>query len=194
MTPKSPLKSAMKAPGTPGRGKNDGLMSPTFREEDILEKREAATEKEQQKDLKIKTRVRMAKFALRGVSFSCSLIILSMLSSSFAIFNSTKILAPQNSGNTSLPAWAPNTDTWPQKLVLAMACVSLAACILVFVAYCRGGHRRAEKVATYYTLFAIGWFVFSMILWAVTAALFQNSRNNSSKLSRSQRSHNDNHD
>jgi hypothetical protein len=145
----------------------------------MLEKREAMTDKEQARDLKIKARVRMAKFALRGVNFSCSLIILSMLSSSFAIFNSTRVLAPKSNGGSSLPAWAPQTDTWPQKLVLAMACVSLFACILVFIGYCRGGHRRAEKVATYYTLFAIGWFILSMILWAVTAALFQHSRDNS---------------
>lgn len=95
-----------------------------------------------------------------------------MLSASFTIFNATKSL-PSQSG---MPSWAKNTNTWPQKLVLAMACVSLLACICVFLAYCRGGHRRAEKVSTYYTMFAIGWFILSMILWAVTAALFQHSR------------------
>lgn len=49
MTPASPLKSAMKVPGTPGRGLNP--LSPTFREEQVLEKTEASTEKEQVKDL-----------------------------------------------------------------------------------------------------------------------------------------------
>lgn len=48
--PKSPLKSAMKVPGTPAR-KFDNPLSPTFREEQILEKREQSTEKEQAKDL-----------------------------------------------------------------------------------------------------------------------------------------------
>lgn len=104
---------------------------------------------------KIKTRVRMAKLALRGVGFSCSLIILSMLSASFAVFNSTKALAAQS----NMPPWAPNTSktAWPQKLTLSMACLSLLVCILVFLSYCRGGHKRAEKVNTYYTMFAIGW-------------------------------------
>ena len=50
MTPRSPLKSAMKVPGTPARFNNNPL-SPTFREEDILEKREAATDKEQARDV-----------------------------------------------------------------------------------------------------------------------------------------------
>lgn len=50
MTPKTPLKSAMKAPGTPARPFNNPL-SPTFREEDILEKREEATDKEQARDV-----------------------------------------------------------------------------------------------------------------------------------------------
>ncbi|KAM6488487.1 hypothetical protein HDV62DRAFT_28709 [Trichoderma sp. SZMC 28011] len=170
--PKSPLKSAMRVPGTPARTLN--LMSPTFREEDILEKREEQTEKEQARDLKIKVRVRMAKFALRSVHFSCSLIILAMLSSSFAIFNATKSL-PQQS---KMPSWANGTNPWAQKLVLAMACVSLAISVLVFVAYCRGGHRRAEKVGTYYTIFAIGWFIVSLILWVLAAAVFSNSKSN----------------
>lgn len=50
MTPASPLKSAMKIPGTPGR-KIDNPLSPTFREEQVLEKTEVETEKEQAKDL-----------------------------------------------------------------------------------------------------------------------------------------------
>jgi hypothetical protein len=50
MAPKSPLKSAMKAPGTPGR-KVENPLSPTFKEEQFLEKREAATDKEQARDL-----------------------------------------------------------------------------------------------------------------------------------------------
>jgi hypothetical protein len=50
VTPGSPLKSAMKIPGTPGR-KIDNPLSPTFREEQILEKHEEMTEKEQANDL-----------------------------------------------------------------------------------------------------------------------------------------------
>ncbi|KAG6038205.1 hypothetical protein E4U41_004457 [Claviceps citrina] len=173
--PKSTLKSAIKVPGTPARQFTNPL-SPTFREEEILEKREAKNDQEQVKDIKIKTRVRLAKFALRGVNFSCSLIILSMLSASFAIFNTTHSLAAAS----KFTPWAPNTQqtAWPQKLTLSMACVSLFACILVFCAYCRGGHKRATKVNTYYTMFAIGWFILSMLLWIITAVIFQHSRNN----------------
>ncbi|RKU40573.1 hypothetical protein DL546_001759 [Coniochaeta pulveracea] len=173
-SPRSPLKSAMRFPGSP-RTMNGNLLSPTFREEQILDRREEVTEKEQARDLKIKLRVRMAKFALRGVNFSCSLIILSMLSTSFAIFNATKVLPPQN----GLPPWATNTHSWPQKLVLAASCVSLAICVFVFVSYCRGGHRRAEKVSVYYTLFAVGWFIVSSVMWALAAGVLQFSRNNS---------------
>jgi hypothetical protein len=49
MTPRSPLKSAMRVPGTPGRALNP--LSPTFREEEHLERREERTEKEQARDL-----------------------------------------------------------------------------------------------------------------------------------------------
>lgn len=117
----------------------------------------------------------MAKFALRGVSFSCSAIILAMLSSSFAIFHATKALPAQN----GLPAWATGTSTWPQILVLSVSCVNLLICILIFIGYCRGGHHRAEKVGVYYTLFAVGWFIVSVILWAAAAGVLQFTRNNS---------------
>jgi len=49
-TPASPLRSAMKVPGTPGR-RIDNPLSPTFREEQILEKQEEQTEQQQAKDL-----------------------------------------------------------------------------------------------------------------------------------------------
>lgn len=174
LTPGSPLKSAMKIPGTPGR-RIDNPLSPTFREEQILEKHEELTEKEQAKDLKIKTRVRIAKFFLRGVNFSCSLIVLSMLSTTFSIFNATKQLPARN----NLPAWANGTKTWPQYTVLAISCVSLALCLVVFWNYWRGGHQRAEKVAVYYTLFAVGYFIFSTIMWGIAAGILQGTKSNS---------------
>lgn len=124
---------------------------------------------------KIKTRVRMAKFALRGVNFSCSLIVLSMLSSTFSIFNATKTLTAKN----GLPAWAANTNIWPQALTLGASSLSLLICILVFVGYVRGGHKRAEKVGVYYTLFACGWFIVSMGIWVATIIVLQNAKNNS---------------
>ncbi|KAL5614380.1 uncharacterized protein BROUX77_000217 [Berkeleyomyces rouxiae] len=172
--PMSPLKSALRSPTGPRR-LADGPLSPTFREEQVIEKHEALTDKEQARDVKVKGRVRLAKFALRFVNFGCSLIILAMISSTLAIFNSTKSLPSQS----SMPAWAKGTTMWPQILVLTMACISLTACLIVFFAYCRGGHRRAEKVQTYYTMFAIGWFILSMILWAISAGIFQYKRNNS---------------
>ena len=47
--PNTPLKSAMKAPGTPGRFANP--LSPTFAEEQILEIHEKQAEEENQKDV-----------------------------------------------------------------------------------------------------------------------------------------------
>ncbi|KAH8595422.1 hypothetical protein B0O99DRAFT_652199 [Bisporella sp. PMI_857] len=113
--------STMRASGTPGR-KIDNLLSPTFREEQLLEKYEQGTEKEQAKDLvKIKTRVRVAKFILKGVNFSCSPL---------------------------------------QITVLVIACISKS-------------HKKAKKVAVYYTLFAVGFFIFSIVTWNYKKDLFQ---------------------
>jgi hypothetical protein len=49
-TPRSPLKSAMKFPGSP-RTVRENPLSPTFKEETILERREERTDKEQARDL-----------------------------------------------------------------------------------------------------------------------------------------------
>ncbi|KAH8650243.1 hypothetical protein BGZ60DRAFT_462623 [Tricladium varicosporioides] len=174
LTPASPIKSAMKVPETPGQ-KIDNPLSSNFREEQILEKHEETTEKEQARDLKIKTRVRIAKFFLRGVNFTCSLIVLCMLSVTFSIFNATKALPLRN----NLPAWAVGTKTWPQKVVLSVSCASLAFCLVVFWNYWRGGHRRAEKVTVYYTLFAVAFFIFSTVMWGIAAGILQNAKNNS---------------
>lgn len=116
----------------------------------------------------------MAKMVLRGVNFSCSLIVLSMVATTFMIFNATKHLPPRN----NLPAWSATSNPWPQIVVLSIAAVSLLFSIVVMAAYCRGGHRRAEKVAVYYTMFAMGYFVFSIIMWLVGAAVLQGSKAN----------------
>ena len=117
----------------------------------------------------------MAKVLLRGVNFSCSLIVLALLTTSFMIFNATKAIPPRN----DLPAWASDTPIWPQILLLTIACVSLVFCLGVFYGYFRGGHKRAEKVAVYYTVFSVFFFAFSIIMWAVGAAVLQNSKDNS---------------
>jgi predicted permease len=119
-------------------------------------------------------RVRTAKFFLRGINFACSLIVLSMLSTTFSIFNATRALPPRN----NLPPWASSTKTWPQILLLCIACVSLFMAIIIFWGYLRGGHRRAEKVAVYYTTFAVFFFVFSIVMWGVGAAVLNQSRVN----------------
>jgi len=127
---------------------------------------------------RIKTRVRMAKFFLRGVNFSCSLIVLSMLSATFTIFNATKSLPPRLVNSNKFPPWAIGQKTWPQITVLVIACVSLVMCVGIFWSYTRGGHRRAEKVAIYYTTFAVATFVFSTVMWILGAVVLQSSKAN----------------
>jgi len=166
----APLKSALKTPGTSSRLLNP--LSPTFREEQLLEKEEAKTDIQQAKDLKVKTRVRMAKMILRGVNFSCSLIVLAMLSTVLTIFHATKSIPPRN----NLTSWAPHQQTWPQIVVLSISCVSLLFSVIVLLAYCRHGHKRAEKVAVYYTMFAVGWFLFSVVMWLVGAGILHGSK------------------
>lgn len=124
---------------------------------------------------KVKARVRLAKMILRGVSFSCSLIVLAMLSSVLTIFHATRTLPPRNGS----PAWSATGSSWPQITVLTIACVSLLLSIVVIAAYCRGGHRRAEKVNVYYTMFAVASFIFSIVMWLIGAAVLQGTKANS---------------
>jgi hypothetical protein len=91
----------------------------------------------------------------------------------FTIFNATKHLAPRN----NFPPWAQGQKTWPQITVLVFACISLAFCLLIFWNYWRGGHRKAEKVAVYSTLFVVGFFIFSIVMWTIAAAILQQSKN-----------------
>lgn len=116
----------------------------------------------------------MAKIMLRGVNFSCSLIVLSMLATTFAIFNATKQLPPRN----NLPPWAVGQKIWPQVTLIVIATVSLLMSIAIFYAYWRGGHRRAEKVAVYYTTFAIAFFIFSNVMWLIGAGILNQSKAN----------------
>ena len=127
---------------------------------------------------KIKTRVRLAKVALRGVNFSCSLIVVAMISTTFSIFNATRNLPPRGTGTPSTP-WANHQKTWPQITLLCIACVSLAMASGILWAYYRGGHRRAEKAAVYYTVFAMGFFIFSIVMWAVGAAILNEQKKHS---------------
>ena len=121
---------------------------------------------------RIKLRVRIAKIFLRFVNFGCSLIVLSLLTVTLTIFNATKTIPARN----SLPAWAEGTNPWAQYLLLGMSCLSLFACIIVFWGYWKGGHRRAEKTAVYYTTFSICFFFFSLIMWIVGAAVYEHSK------------------
>ncbi len=114
----------------------------------------------------------MAKMCLRGVNFSCSLIVVAMISATFTIFNATRNLP--NRGKMS--PWAQKQQIWPQITLLCIASVSLVMAIGILYAYWRGGHRRAEKAAVYYTVFAIGFFMLSIIIWAVGAAILNEQK------------------
>ncbi|PYH43437.1 uncharacterized protein BP01DRAFT_384629 [Aspergillus saccharolyticus JOP 1030-1] len=164
------LRSALKVPGTPGRTLNP--LSPTFREEFYVEKQEKVTEKENARDLRIKLRVRVAKVFLRFINFGCSLIVLTILGTTLTVFHATKSIPERN----TFPPWETGTNPWPQYLLLGVSCLSLLACLAVFWGYWKGGHKRAEKFAFYYSSITVGVFVFDLVMWIVAAAIFQHSK------------------
>jgi branched-subunit amino acid ABC-type transport system permease component len=111
---------------------------------------------------------------MRGINFSCSLIVLSMLSTTFTIFNATKALPPRN----NLPPWAVGTSTWPQITLLVIACISMAISVFVIATNWRRGHHRAEKIGIYYTTFSVAIFIFSIVMWIVGAVVLNQSKAN----------------
>ena len=140
-------------------------------EKQLLEEAEERVNTNQVKDVKAATMARIAKLSLRGVSFTCSLIILSMLAATLSIFNTTTSLPSVN----NVPPWAQGTKPWAQVTLLIFACISLLMCIIAFIGHFRGGYR-IKALAAYSTLLAALFFIFSTIMWAVGAALLVRSK------------------
>lgn len=170
-------------PGTSNnkRPKTAAFALPEDDEEDAELKKKKIEEREQkvkavmEKDMKIKFRIRAAKLFLRCLNFGCSLVVLALVASTFAIFFATKNLANRH----NLPAWAPQSILWPSYATLAIACVSLTLAIVVLISYWKGGHEKAEKAGIWFTAISIFGFLFMIILWVVVATTITNAKNNS---------------
>lgn len=52
----------------------------------------------------------------------------------------------------------------------------MIACLGVFWGYWRGGRRRAQKYAAYYSLLSVFLFIFQLVMWIVAAAIFEHSK------------------
>jgi hypothetical protein len=109
----------------------------------------------------------MGKVVLRCLNFACSLVVLALISSTLVIFHATKNLPARN----GLPPWAPNTKLWVQYTVLGIAIVSVSISIIILLAYWKGGHRRAERLAVYWTVMAVSSFIFIIVIWSVVGGL-----------------------
>lgn len=114
----------------------------------------------------------MTKFGLRSLTFSCNLIVLSMVAVSISIFKATRTISTKN----KFVAWPKSINTSSQIITLLIACISLIVCVLVFTQYYRTGHRGAERTGRYQILFSIGWFIFSIAMWVWAAAVLLHSR------------------
>lgn len=147
----------------------------TAKEVDRIEELEAKARKYDANDLAIKLRVRLAKVILRSINCACSIVVLAMVASTFAIFFATRHLAPRN----NLQPWAADTPQWPQIVTLVVACISLLLSLSIMYSYWRGGHKLAERAALRATVIAGILFVGMVIMWAVIIGIMQSSRANS---------------
>jgi len=147
-------------------------MTATFKEEEAVREAEEKVTKIDRKDLRVKLRIRIAKIGLRIINFSCSLVVLALVSSALVIFYATKDLPKRN----DLPPWAANSPTWPQVTLCAIAAVSLVLSSAVLFSYWLGGHRRAEKMSIYWTAFSIGTFIFAIVMWGIAAGILNGTK------------------
>lgn len=147
-------------------------MTATFKEEEAVREAEEKVTKIDRKDLRVKLRIRIAKIGLRLINFSCSLVVLALVSSALVIFYATKDLPKRN----DLPPWAANSPTWPQITLCAIAAVSLVLSSAVLFSYWLGGHRRAEKMSIYWTAFSIGTFIFAIVMWGIAAGVLNGTK------------------
>jgi hypothetical protein len=128
--------------------------------------------KDSQRDLAVKLKIRLAKVVLRSVNCACSLVVLSLLGSTFAIFNATKNLPRRN----GLPPWSRTTPLWPQITVLCISSLSLALSLTIMFTYWKGSKKRAAKAAFWATILAAGGFIFSTVIWGFSIGIMQGSR------------------
>lgn len=143
----------------------------TYEEQRVAELEEKARE-EDRRDLAVKLKVRLAKVVLRSINCACSLVVLAMVASTFAIFNATRFLAPRN----GLPPWSVSTPTWPQITIVVIASLSLALSLFIMYSYWKGGHNRAERIALHATIFAGAVFIFTIAMWSCGIGIMQASR------------------
>jgi len=152
-----------------------GFKTPTvYSEEDGLKNLDETVAKHNRRDTAIKLKIRLVKVLLRGVNCACSVVVLSLLASTFAIFNATKDLPKRN----NFSPWPIGGPKWPQIVLLVIAIISLLMSLSIMWGYWRGGHKKAEKQAFYATLFAGGVFLFSIVMWGIGIGIMQGSRNN----------------
>jgi len=173
VSPVSPNHGEFRFPAAP---LSAGLKTPaTIKEEDRVVELEEKARQEDQKDLAIKLKVRLAKVVLRSIHCCCSLVVLALVASTFAIFYATRHLPKRN----NLPPWSSSTPQWPQITILVIACVSLLLSLTIMYGYWKGGHNRAEKAAFHATIFAGAVFIFTIVMWSCAIAVMQGSRQKS---------------
>ena len=144
----------------------------TAKEADRVEHLELKARKHDRKDLAIKLKVRLAKVVLRSINCACSLVVLALVASTFAIFYATRHMAKRNDAQP----WATDTPQWPQIVTLVVACISLCLGLFIMYSYWRGGHNLAEKAALRATVIAGALFLLTVIMWASIIGIMQAAR------------------
>lgn len=146
--------------------------SGTTPEEQRLAELELKVQMEDKKDLAVKLKIRLGKVVFRTLSCACSIVVLGLVSATFAVFFSTRHLAQRN----NLPPWDANTPKWPQITILVIAIISLILSLYIMFSYWRGGHSRAERIAMHATIFTAAAFIFSLTIWSVGYGIMKGSK------------------
>lgn len=151
----------------------------TAKEAERVEELELKARKFDRKDLAIKLKIRLAKVVLRSINCCCSIVVLALVISTFAIFYATRHLASRDIAGAEFRPWAVDTPQWPQIVTLVVACISMILSFSIMYSYWRGGHHMAERQALRVTVIAGALFLGTVIMWAAIIGIMQTARSNS---------------
>jgi len=155
-----------------------GFKTPVVHsEEEGLKKLDEKVARDNRRDVAIKLKIRLVKVLLRSVNCACSIVVLSLLASTFQIVNATRHLAPRN----GFTPWSVIGPRWPQITLLVISSISLLLSLSIMYGYWKGGHAKAQKAAFHATLLAGCTCVFSIVMWGIGIGIMQGSRNSNSQ-------------
>ncbi|KAK9320353.1 hypothetical protein V1517DRAFT_329565 [Lipomyces orientalis] len=117
-----------------------------------------------ERDMRHKSRVRIARAGLRIFNFMCAAVVLGLTASTLAVFDATRDLT-----EGPFRAWPADANSWPTIVTLVVAAVSVALNSVILFLLAAVSWRSSSRLDTVATVFSVISFVAGIILWSVVS-------------------------